>query len=160
MMRKTKIHHGAGLSAVLFVASFLSLGMLVSGCANMAQPTSPGVFYGDNVSLTTGGRPIPKAAVIPPWGFIFTQYKAPLEYRLTHDDGVGTPIGSTGPSSTAEVIYINPWPLIPVSIAFGDTGVQEAARSSALNEVYYTDYEFMTVLGVFSNFKVHAYGSE
>jgi hypothetical protein len=39
-----------------------------------------------------------------------------------------------------------------------DASIEAAARQGGLDEVAYADYEMMNVLGVYSEFTVHAYG--
>ncbi|MEN6627342.1 MAG: TRL domain-containing protein [Candidatus Sumerlaeia bacterium] len=112
--------------------------------------------------LTTAGcgmYGIPKAPLMPPVGIIYTDIKAPLQAKNDWTlDYHNTPV-NPGKTGTSSCIYVG-IPFYPMlSVALMDPAtVETAAKSGGLNEVEYADYQFFTVLGVFSRFTVNAYG--
>ena len=93
-----------------------------------------------------------KAPVRPPMGFIYTDYDAPLT-----TDFKGTGRGSkTGQS---QAIYIRvPLIIINPDFAFGDADIQHAAQNAGIHTIYYADYHYTTVIGLFSRLTVTVHG--
>lgn len=102
---------------------------------------------------------IPKAPLMPPIGIIYTDIQAPLQgkndWTLSYNH---TPV-NPGKTGTSSCIYVA-FPFYPVlSVAVMDPAtVETAAKSGGLTEVEYADYQYFTVLGIFSRFTVNAYG--
>jgi hypothetical protein len=97
--------------------------------------------------------PLAKAPVVPPVGLVYEHIKAPLS--VNYKDTQVNP-GKVGSVKTR---YFCGWPLIfNSSFAMDDASIEAAARQGGLDEVAYADYEMMNVLGVYSEFTVHAYG--
>ncbi|MCC6547418.1 hypothetical protein IT570_09645 [Candidatus Sumerlaeota bacterium] len=125
--------------------SVLLLGALsLSGCY--------GRFGLLNGVLSSAG--LHRAPVVPPPGLIYTSYKAPLDYDFTND-GVGTTVSDEVGSEEANTHFIR-IPFINLSFAWGDAGIETAQEKLKTSD--YADYEFFTVLTIYSNFAVHAYG--
>ncbi len=106
------------------------------------------------VPLAAGcSSPLASCPVVPPVGFIYEHTKAPLS--VNYNDTLVNP-GKTGSVKTR---YICGWPIIfNSSFAMDDASIQAAARAGGIDEVAYADYEMMNVLGIYSEFTVHAYG--
>ncbi len=95
--------------------------------------------------LLTGCAGFVQARVVPPLGFVYTEYKAPLDI-----DYGNTPIRTKkGIASTQNVLGI---------VAFGDASVKAAAEDGGITTVDHVDYEFFNILGVFSKFTTIVYG--
>jgi len=95
------------------------------------------------------------APVIPPTGFLFTHYKAALQTNY-QGSGFGTRKGS---ASTHYLLM--PLPLIPfpgLDFAWGDAAIRKAAADGGITTVKGADYEFMSILGLYAELTVHAYG--
>ena len=98
-------------------------------------------------------RSFPRVPLAPPPGFVFTQIKAPLslDYAAT---------ASQPPKTGSAMTHYVGLPFYDViSFAWNDTAnVETAARNGGITEIEYADYELLQVLGVYSQFTVHAYG--
>ena len=93
-----------------------------------------------------------RAPVRPPGGFLYTGYDAPLTTNF-----LATPKGSkTGQSATLylriPLIFVNP------DFAWADGGIQRAAQNGGITTIYYADYHYTTVLGIFARFTVTVHG--
>ena len=94
-----------------------------------------------------------RAPVMPPPGFVFARYKAPLMTNA-HGKELGPKTG------TAHTYYVNIpflWPY-PIDFAWEDACLREAARNGDISTVRFADYEVLNILGLYTQFKVHAYG--
>ncbi|MFA5206836.1 MAG: TRL domain-containing protein [Lentisphaeria bacterium] len=88
----------------------------------------------------------------PPQGVVFTQVKAPLMINQKH-----TPVATASGSVESSCIRIpNPW--VPLSVAWDDCSVENAAKAGGITNVHYADYEFLSVLGIYNRMTVTAYG--
>lgn len=91
------------------------------------------------------------AAVKPPFGAVYTHFQAPLDANFD-----STPVcekqGKAQSRYIALPIY---WGL---SVAFDDSMIAKAAENGGLKQVEYADYEIMNILGIYTEFTVHAYG--
>ncbi len=93
-----------------------------------------------------------RAPVRPPGGLLFTNYQAPLTTNFS-ETSRGAKVG------TGEAMYLR-IPLIFVNpdLAWGDASIQTAARNGGITTVQYADYEYLTVLGIFSKVTVRVHG--
>lgn len=91
-----------------------------------------------------------KAPFHPPTGYLFSDYKAPLQTKFNQ-----TPAQPKGHGKASTLCLYLPFYL---SFAWDDCSVEEAARDGNLAAVDYSDYEFFTILGIFGKMTVHAYG--
>ncbi len=156
MRPTTKTRHGplARLGGLLLGAA--ALAVVTAGCAIPRgataglSPVSPAVT---SAQATSGAWIAP---VVPPPGWIFTQYQAPLDYRFANQ-GAGTTVGTRMGTSEASYLRI---PLFSpyLSFAWDDASLREAQRSGALQQADYVDYEVLSVLGIYTNVKFHVYG--
>jgi hypothetical protein len=90
----------------------------------------------------------------PPQGVIFTQVKAPLMVNQKH-----TPVAQTSGRVESSCIRIpNPW--VPLSVAWDDCSIGKAAKAGGITNVYYADYEYFSVLGIYNRMTVTAYGDK
>ncbi len=87
-----------------------------------------------------------RAPVVPPYGWAFTQYTAPLTSELA---GQSVP-PKRGEASSAAVLGLVGW---------GDCGLEAAAKDGGLATIQYCDYSVLNVLGVYTSFTVIAYGN-
>ncbi len=130
-----------GMALAVLLMGTLSL----SGCF--------GRFGMLNGILSSAG--LHKAPVVPPPGLIYTSYKAPLDYDFSKN-GVGTTVSDELGSEEANTHFIR-IPFIGLSFAWGDASIETAQEKLKTSD--YADYEFFTVLTIYSNFAVNAYGT-
>lgn len=85
-----------------------------------------------------------KAPVVPPFGYVFTQYSAPIDVEY------GTEFGNKiGKSDSTSILGLVSW---------GDASVHTAARNGQLSRVDYVGYEMMNVLGIYQGWTTVVYG--
>ena len=85
------------------------------------------------------------APVVPPPGFVYTEYRAPVDI-----DAANSPItGKRGTAYSENILGL---------VAWGDASVKAAADSAGIRKVEHIDYEVFNVLGVYSKFSVVVYG--
>lgn len=96
------------------------------------------------------GSPFPKAPVVPPTGFLYTQIKAPLTI-----DAVELPAGQRSGQSKASYLFI---PFIGLGFSWGDASLEAAKTNGNLKSVGYADYEVFQILGIYAETKINAYG--
>ena len=97
--------------------------------------------------------PIAQAPVVPPVGFAFEHVKAPLSIHYIRTEA------NPPKEGTARTRYVCGWPIMMIaSFAWEDASIESAAKQGGINEVAYADYELFNVLGIYSEFTVHAYG--
>ena len=85
------------------------------------------------------------APVVPPQGFLFSRYAAPLDV-----DANQTKTGSkVGRSSSQSILGL---------VAEGDASISAAAKQGNITTIHHVDYEFENYLGVFSRFTIVVYG--
>ena len=87
------------------------------------------------------------APVVPPLGAVYSGVQAPLDL----DSGQGKQIGpAQGEASTRCIFFL---------VAWGDGGIDAAARNGGLQTVNHVDYEFRNILfGIYSRYTTIAYG--
>lgn len=79
------------------------------------------------------------APVQPPYGIVYTQYKAPLDY-----DQANSAVGKkSGMSSTMSIIGL---------VAIGDGSVATAAQNGGLTTISGADYEYTNILGIYQKY--------
>lgn len=111
------------------------------------------------VACLFGCGAAPKTPVRPPFGYAYTYYKAPLTTNFTGEDGEPTPT-TYSKYGTSKAHYFGIPFFFGGSIRFGwgNGDLEEAARNGGLSEIYYADYETLSVLGVYTEFTSYAYG--
>jgi len=110
------------MKALMKVLALMACGALTSACAGI---------YG--------------APVVPPPGFIFSRFSAPLDI-----DAQDTKPGSkVGRSSSQSILGL---------VAEGDASISAAAKQGNITTIRHVDYEFENYLGVFSKFTIVVYG--
>ena len=91
-----------------------------------------------------------RTPVIPPQGFLFSQYSAPLTIDFDKTQ-TGARVGK------ASTLWIRE-PFLGTSYAWEDASISAAARNGGIKKVYYADYEWLQVLGLFGRFTVVVHG--
>jgi len=91
-----------------------------------------------------------QAPVAPPYGVLYTRYRAPI---TTGFDETATG-GKTGRSSTWYVRGL----VAGLSFAWSDASIRRAAAAGGLSRINYADYEVLEVLTVFGRFTVTVHG--
>jgi hypothetical protein len=138
-----------GMAAVLL----LPLALAVTGCT-MIPPnpmtsvvsTNPGNGGSDYV-----------APILPPPGLLYSDYKAPLSTRF-RDIPVGTSV--TKQSSDTVKSFIIPFILGGfIGFTWDEAMIQEIADEGGIEEIAYADYDFMTILSIYSELTINVYGN-
>jgi hypothetical protein len=94
---------------------------------------------------------ISSAPVQPPRGLLFTNQQAPL---MTDFDET-----RLGPKhGKASVRYFRDPLFTGLDFAWDDACLRAAAKNGNITTVRHADYEFLSILGIFARFTVHAYG--
>lgn len=92
------------------------------------------------------------APVIPPPGWIYTSYRAPLDTRYS-----GSAFGTQ--KGVATVHYLSlPFTYRLLSVSWGDGSMAAAAKDGRIQTVQAADYEFTQVLGIYSQMTSIVYG--
>lgn len=91
------------------------------------------------------------APVMPPQGGIYTHFQAPLDVKFD-----GTPVCEK--QGEAKSSYVGLPVYSALSVGWDDAMIAKAAENGGLKQVEYADYELMSILGVYAEFTVHAYG--
>lgn len=132
------------------LCTLLAVGMVVvlsSGC--LVSPINAPV---SNPYGAIQASYIPASPVLPPWGILYTDYKAPLTINFDK-----TPVASGAPR-TYEVKRIG----IPfyqyLSVAWGDTNVGDLGLASGFGKVHYIDQEYLNILTVYQVHRFNVYG--
>jgi len=86
------------------------------------------------------------APVVPPTGFLFSQYSAPLTTEFDETPATGL---KQGEASSVGVLWL---------LAFGDCSLDAAAEAGGLSTIEYCDYSYLNVLGFYQQFTVVAHG--
>jgi len=97
----------------------------------------------------------PKTSVVPPGGFIYSHYKAPLT-----SNHAGAPTGAgVSKTSSSQTKFL--WIPLNASLSFSwdDAAIAKIANDAGMASVAYADYEFFNVLGIWQTFTVHVYGN-
>ncbi|MCK5802177.1 MAG: hypothetical protein KAI66_05065 [Lentisphaeria bacterium] len=92
------------------------------------------------------------APVKPPRG-IFTHIRAPLTTKFGN-----TPCGkATRKASSAHSHYACPYGRY--SVAIGSANIEKAARKAGITEIAYADYEYISILWLYSRFTINVHGN-
>lgn len=81
-----------------------------------------------------------------------TYLRAPLTTDFNN-----TPVGLKKGTASGVIYFREPF-LTNLSFAAGDATIEEAAKNGGLKKVYYADYEYLNILGIYAKFTVNAYG--
>lgn len=117
------------------IAVLLFLGAFLGGCAT-------------GIDMPFGTL---KADVVPPQGFLFSAFSAPLSTEFDQTDASPSRHGS----SNAFFFVI---PFTPLSFALGDASIEGACSDGRIKNLAYADYDFVKVFLFFGSITVHAYG--
>jgi hypothetical protein len=86
------------------------------------------------------------APVVPPQGFVYTGYKAPLDL----DQNKTAVAAKTGRASTVSIFGI---------IAWGDASIDAAARDGGIQTIESADYAFTNVFGLYQQYTTIVHGN-
>jgi hypothetical protein len=98
-----------------------------------------------------------KAPLVPPPGFIYTQYSAPLDIDLGEDQAPVNLEEMKSGISTAQYIYI-PFTYGLLSFAWGDASLDTATKNGKISKVHIADYTVLNVLGIYQQVDFRANG--
>lgn len=95
------------------------------------------------------------AGVRPPQGILYTNISAPL--TLDYDN---TPVsGQMVVREQKSTKYIHDIILTGFTVAWDDASIRKIAEESGIDKLYYADYEFTAILGMYAEFKVVLHGT-
>ena len=83
-------------------------------------------------------------------GILYTHTQMPL----THDFHA-TPAGGSGAMSDIKHVQL---PFYALGVAWGDVSLGDLAKEQGLNELYFADLEYLSVLTIWRQYTVHLYG--
>lgn len=108
------------------------------------------------VTLCMTGCVVPwSTPVKPPPGLIYSNVKAPLTY-----DFHGQKVGAANTKMAEENTTYFAVPFFSyVSFAWDKSAIEGIAKKGGINEISHADYEYYTILGLYSKFKVKVYGN-
>lgn len=93
------------------------------------------------------------APVVPPGGFFYTHYRAPLVLPAPAD------MGQTPRIDGNSVVYVKiPTSHVNMEFSMGRAGIEAACRRAGINTLIGADYEYLSVAGYVKTFTIHAYG--
>ena len=84
--------------------------------------------------------------VMPPAGWIVSNYKAPLSA-----DNQGVEAGGAKEGMATVECYL-------ALVSIGDCSIEEAVKEEGITDISYVDYEYFNVLGVYQRFTVIVHG--
>jgi hypothetical protein len=84
------------------------------------------------------------APVVPPPGLLYQSYEAPLSLH-----GLQKPGSKRGTASTQNILGLFSW---------GDASVHTAAMQGGIQTIQHADYEFYSVLGIYSRYTTVVHG--
>lgn len=96
-------------------------------------------------ALLAGCAGMTTAPVVPPPGFLFSSYTAPLDVDVDK-----TQLGTRRGEARCTAIL--------ALFSFGDAGIQAAARAGGITTIHHADYKATNVLGLFSTYTTIVYG--
>jgi hypothetical protein len=83
--------------------------------------------------------------VMPPYGIVYTSYKAPLDF-----DQEKSQVGDrSGTAETMSIIGL---------VAMGDASIQTAAEEGNIKTIHGADYEYFNVLGIYQTYTTIVHG--
>lgn len=126
---------------LVLMAGVLLLAGAVTGCASRR-------FVTGNLISDKSVR----APVVPPFGLVFTQFRAPLEFDAQSQQ---IDFGRRQGIAEAHYIFI---PFLGIDFAWGDGSLQTAARNGGLKRITHADYDYFSVLTVYQKVTFNAYG--
>ena len=104
-----------------------------------------GLILAGILSVATGCAGFYVAPVIPPPGFLYSEYSAPIDVDANPTKR-GKKVGRAFTESFAGLF------------ARGDASVYAAARDGGISTIRSIDYEFVNYVGLYSKFTVVVYG--
>jgi len=104
------------------------------------------------VALAASSCAAVHAPVVPPLGWGYTHYSAPVDTNFS-----ATPVGSKVGKAKTYYVYI-PTQNYSIEIAFGDAAVKRAADDAGITTIHYVDYEYLRILGIYQQVTVQVSG--
>lgn len=100
------------------------------------------------------GAPPPAQMVVPPIGWLFSTFSAPLT-----QDFQGNPTGTAvRVVQERDVHYFHDFLITGLGFAWDSATIERIAREGGINTVSYADYQYMQVMGFFAITTIRVYG--
>ncbi len=97
----------------------------------------------------------PKAPVVPPGGFLYTNHRAPLTPRVKANTPADGDLGiSECHFIRLPIPYLSPY----LTFSWGDASIEAAAKESRVTKVNYADYEYLNILSIYGRFRTRTWG--
>jgi len=96
-----------------------------------------------------------RTPVIPPQGLLFSSVKAPISINFDNTPA-GRRLTQVSQSSTH---YFRDFIFTGMDFSWDSVAINDIARSRGLKRVYFADYEYLNILGVYAKFTINLYGS-
>lgn len=96
-----------------------------------------------------------RTRVIPPQGLLFSSVKAPVSINFDNTPA-GRQLSRVSQSST---YYFRDFIITGMDFSWGSVGINEIARKGGLSRVYFADYEYLNILGIYAQFTINVYGA-
>jgi len=87
-----------------------------------------------------------RAPVMPPWGLVYTDYKAPLDYDQEQSQAANL---KSGTAQTISILGL---------VALGDGSIKTAAENGNISQIHGADYEYFNVIGVYQRYRTVVHG--
>jgi len=101
--------------------------------------------------LTSTVAQVSIAPVVPPRGYLYFHYTAPLVLPKPMD------LTNVNGKSGKELVYIK-LPYVNTDFAVGHADIEHAMRIAGVKTLVYADYEYTNLLGFFKTLTINAYG--
>jgi len=93
------------------------------------------------VAASAGCAGFYRAPVVPPEGFFYSNYKAPITTEFNDTQATG----KKGTGHTQCILGLFSW---------GDASMRSAAESAGITRIEHVEYDFYNVLGIYSRFTI------
>jgi hypothetical protein len=87
------------------------------------------------------------APVVPPYGTIYSDFSAPLDYDS--EASINAPNMKRGEAKTVSFVGL---------IATGDASTRAAAENGGLSVIHYADYHYKNIVGIIQEYTTIVYG--
>lgn len=133
---------------IILILCMLPIISLFLGCATAFIPSTvpapPGLH---NAAAGNHNTPI-----IPPPGFIYSSYRAPIDINYKE-----TGTGQLLKVSHKKTQFLRIWfPIL--SFGWGEVDIKSIAEREGIKKVAYVDYELFNILELYKTFTINVYG--
>jgi hypothetical protein len=132
-----------------------ALSLLSSACAGFSVSQTAcegaGAYASPLVGLGCGASSV-SVPVEPPSGFVITYQSAPLETNFE-----ATPVGKKKGEAVVHYVFDPILTDLPL-LTWGDASLEEAVADGGIQTVHFTDYQVLSVLGIYVQLTIRVTG--